>query len=503
LLSAAVFFVYGQTDELDLTVSTTDMRVSVAEDGGFDLFIRKKPSIGSILLTEVDAGPGGQADMYAFRAPEWNAVNGDEIRYLNGVRLPDNHLSLIDSTPDPDPEFGDACHIYIPPVIYFGYPYSRSGELLMEDVVPINIRSFALPYADYSGVYLENRYQMQLPRNPRVAEEYSATPEAPGLFEQPGLDPPGPFGGVEEQPQQNPGSGQSSANTARPPRASSVMPGFVPVIYGRMGFSTFCPGPDFLAPLKRADTLTGDISMTQQPSGIFGYSLHLERDALLMNRLIVGIILNFDLFSLNLGPYFGILNKTNDSGSMDVVRPGLFVALDLPILKDTLSASFRLDFSLGDDTKNPDDYTQNAREIAVSYWFPFGTAGFTVNDREMKRMTDLWLTITNRWTRIALAMENIALPNPRWKLGAALGWQNLLWYYTSLNSGASYWDIYIGLEASYEIQSGLKIAAGLEVPIYPWVYSRIVNILTPQTTLLYSAFLGVEWNIGKNRNGRF
>ena len=55
--------------------------------GGYHLFIRKKPEIESVMLTETTKDPEGKADSYAYRAEEYNTINGDEIRYLNGKIL--------------------------------------------------------------------------------------------------------------------------------------------------------------------------------------------------------------------------------------------------------------------------------------------------------------------------------------------------------------------------------------------------------------------------------
>lgn len=92
---------------LDLLVSPNDVRIEQRVDGGYHLFIRKKPDIASVLLAESTRDPTLKADNYAYRAPEWNPINGDEIRYLDGKPIPkeSNIWSLIDSTPEPDLEF--------------------------------------------------------------------------------------------------------------------------------------------------------------------------------------------------------------------------------------------------------------------------------------------------------------------------------------------------------------------------------------------------------------
>jgi len=83
LLSFLSFGLYAQ----DLSLSSGDLLLELRADGGYHLFIRKKPGIASVLLTETTKDPNLQADNYAYRAGEWNQTNGDEIRILNGVPI--------------------------------------------------------------------------------------------------------------------------------------------------------------------------------------------------------------------------------------------------------------------------------------------------------------------------------------------------------------------------------------------------------------------------------
>ena len=144
----------------DLSLGPSDLRLELRAEGGFHLFIRKKQDIGSVLLTESSRDPAQSADNYAYRAPEWNPVNGDEIRLLNGVPIPRESgiYSLISSTVETHPELGPAFHIYIPWVLYYGYEYTRHGEVYVTDGTYFNIRAFNYPYADYRGSFSDNHF---------------------------------------------------------------------------------------------------------------------------------------------------------------------------------------------------------------------------------------------------------------------------------------------------------------------------------------------------------
>ncbi|MDR2097450.1 MAG: VWA domain-containing protein [Spirochaetaceae bacterium] len=149
----------------DLSIYDSDLWVSQGADGGFHLFIRKKPDIASVLLTETTRDPSLQEDNYAYRASQWNPVNGNEYRMIDGVFIPpeNNIWSLIDSTPEYNPELGvDVFHIYIPYLLNFGYEGTRHGEVYVGDGTYLNVRAFELPYGDYRGSFKDNPFLLRI-----------------------------------------------------------------------------------------------------------------------------------------------------------------------------------------------------------------------------------------------------------------------------------------------------------------------------------------------------
>jgi Mg-chelatase subunit ChlD len=180
ILSALCRTLYSQ----ELVISGEDLRVEQSGDTGFHLFIRKKPGISSVLLTESTRDPKLQSDNYAYRAPEWNAVNGNETRLLDGVPLSRESgiWSLIDSSPETHRELGEAFHIYIPWIIYYGYENTRHGEVYVADGTYLNIRAFSLPYGDYRGNFLDNPFVLKVtqkaPEDPPRNDSLKATEEA-------------------------------------------------------------------------------------------------------------------------------------------------------------------------------------------------------------------------------------------------------------------------------------------------------------------------------------
>ncbi|SEP95283.1 von Willebrand factor type A domain-containing protein [Treponema bryantii] len=134
------------------------------KNGGYHLYVKKTENENSILLTETTKDPAGKSDSYAYRAKEYNSINGDEIRYLDGKKLESegSKYSLVDSTVENTSFFGPAFHIYIPETIIYGYEWSRHGEITIGKGTFINIRSFEKPYADYTGDFMDSPFMFDL-----------------------------------------------------------------------------------------------------------------------------------------------------------------------------------------------------------------------------------------------------------------------------------------------------------------------------------------------------
>lgn len=180
-----------------LLVRPSDLRL-VPETGtafddvtGYHLYVRKLPDVESIMLVETTKDPAGKEDNYAYRATEFNEINGNEVRYLNGKVLESEYskFSLIDSSPEPDEQFGQAFHIYIPYQMVYGYPWSRNGTVTIGRGTFINIRSFEKKYGDYSGEYYDNAYMFDL-GTPVVIHKEKTTPiEVPEEIPEPEPQP--------------------------------------------------------------------------------------------------------------------------------------------------------------------------------------------------------------------------------------------------------------------------------------------------------------------------
>jgi len=152
----------------ELTIKPEDLKIEQALEGGYHLWVRKIPGLESILLTESTADPEKRLHSYSLRNPEYHPVNGDEQRLLNGEFLDTSKglYSLIDSTPEPLEEFGEAFHIFIPYIVEYGYSWSREGQIQVLDGTWLNIRAFQKPFADYSGSFHDNPFVLRVVQKP-------------------------------------------------------------------------------------------------------------------------------------------------------------------------------------------------------------------------------------------------------------------------------------------------------------------------------------------------
>ena len=168
LLLTASFFLNAD----DLTIQKGDIYIEIAPDSeGFDLWIKAREGLGSVLLSESSADPDMRADSFTLRAYEYNEINGDEKRILNGKFMESSNplYFLMDSTPEYNEVFGsEAFHVFVPLNVTYGYSYpgSREGQIEIRKGTWLNIRAFELPYADYAGAYRDNPFILSMEELP-------------------------------------------------------------------------------------------------------------------------------------------------------------------------------------------------------------------------------------------------------------------------------------------------------------------------------------------------
>ncbi|MDR2798514.1 MAG: hypothetical protein LBB80_09230, partial [Treponema sp.] len=528
--------------QADLVIQAEEISIEKAPDlEGFHLFIKKKPGISSVLLAESTQDPLGEEDSYTYRALEWNPINGDELRLLNGSPIQNQGCFLMDSSPEYHPRLGEAFHIYIPPIVTYGYPGTRRATLTVEDGLFINIRTFSLPYCDYTAGFKDNPFTLsiqQVPEDiPFPLPEWDPRSGKPTVHPGPGapeplslviqLIPPDAPVPVQDAPADLPATlktdqhvpitqapapaplpdsedprileeilsllkaGPPAAPQPGPaePRPKQKTPVFAPSITARGGLAIFFPGPEGVdIGLRNTYDPIGTITLTNKFTPAWGFHLGFDRDPLIMNRVFARATWDMSFIGLEAGPYFGLFNSSSGQ-----VSPGLSLVLHVRIPRWSLFSSFQYDTTLGKDLIGPGDYIQSYSEIKAGAVLPFGRLTLSMIDRNSTAQNDLGFDIINHWIRYNLAMEIALLPLP-WGFRVDLGYQRLHWtYYVSsgpLDYG--YDDVYAGLELSYRI-GYLTLLLGLEAPLYPFVYPLIQSIEYPQAPFFGQILLGFKW----------
>jgi len=171
------------------------------ETEGFHIWIKANETMNSVLLTESSKDPEGLADSFALRAYEWNPVNGDEKRILDGEFLDSSKelYFIMDSTKEYNEEFGaEAFHLFVPLHMTYGYSWSREGQLEMSQGTWINLRTFSEPYADYRGSFKDNPFILDMKELPPPPEPAMIMEETEQVMAAMALNTDGAFSPVED-----------------------------------------------------------------------------------------------------------------------------------------------------------------------------------------------------------------------------------------------------------------------------------------------------------------
>ncbi|MCG8571001.1 MAG: VWA domain-containing protein [Spirochaetes bacterium] len=126
-------------------------------DTGYELYIRQKNGVKSILLTESQKDPQKKKTNYGLRTRQYFPPNGDEIRILDNRILHTKYEAffLVDSTLENHPTLGKAFHFYLPEEVIFGYDWTRNGVIHIHPGIKVNLRLFSKKYSDYTGQFLD------------------------------------------------------------------------------------------------------------------------------------------------------------------------------------------------------------------------------------------------------------------------------------------------------------------------------------------------------------
>ncbi len=161
-----------------LKLTMRDIRLVKGKNGEyFDLIIRKKTYINSVLITNYYwKHDQKRVREYGLRSLRFNWVNGNEKRlykkYFIGKKQ--GLYFLVDSSPERDRYFGEAFRIRIPKYVVYGYRKGNEiyGILRVKDGIKLNIRTFTRKYSDYKGKYKNNPITLVLKEKPLAIKDH-------------------------------------------------------------------------------------------------------------------------------------------------------------------------------------------------------------------------------------------------------------------------------------------------------------------------------------------
>ena len=364
-----------------LLLSAEDLRIEQRADGGYHLYIRKKPGIGSVLLAESTKDPDLKEANYSYRALEWNPVNGDEKRMLNGAFIPaaSKVYSLIDSSAEADEEFGEAFHIFIPWVVAWGYSWTRNGQVFIHDGTFINVRTFNLPYGDYAGAFFDNPYLIRLVQKPQAPPPLPPPPPAvvippppePVVEAPPEAPPPEPEPPPPEKPAEKP---------VEKPDLSRYIPktvdDFTSIAKASEGEAALAKGPEDIVPLIGAildkakgktldlvlcldttDSMGDDIAAVKAKlpdlirSRIAGYET-LRLGLVLYKDYFEEYVVKDYVFTPDVGKFLGQVQAVKVGGGRDIPE-AVYEALYEALTAYAWTAETRLVILIGDAPPHP------------------------------------------------------------------------------------------------------------------------------------------------------
>ncbi|MDR3130927.1 MAG: hypothetical protein LBU18_05210 [Treponema sp.] len=443
---------------------------------GYDLYIRKLPGVGSVLLTESTEDPTGAETVFSYRALEWNDINGNEtrVRPSNPPTGPEEGWILMDSTPESHPVLGQAFHIYIPPMIAYGAPNTRNGIITVQDGLFVNIRAFSQPYIDYNGPFMDNPFVLS------ASDPTDDDPDNPFPLES-ALIP------ASEAPLL-PSPAQEAERSFLPEK---TRPGLNITLLG--GAVVFFSGPEgTAAEIPNRIFPVGTGALDYRFTEVLSYRLIFDRDPILGNRITVRAALDSEFIDIEAGPYFGFLNT--ETGYINAgLSIGIHARFPNTVLRNFFFSS-RYDASPGKDISVLGEYVQSFGEISAGYALPFGRLILSVSGRSSSFMvknnnggvTD---RDDNNWTRYNLALE---IPRPEAALGFRInaGYQKLQWWREGGAYNYKYNPVYLGFEMQGRINPSVSMIFGLEAPVYPFEYHLIQSIDSPQAPLFCQGVLG-------------
>jgi hypothetical protein len=218
-------------------------------------------------------------------------------------------------------------------------------------------------------------------------------------------------------------------------------------------------------------------------SSLISYSMAIERDPILRNRLTTNFGFTLGFIRLDVGPFMGFFNSWER-----IITPGISagVTLEWPgILFGALGAGS----TIGSGIRSYGDYTQETGSAVLGFWVPHVVNTLGVNLKRFTKQVDDTLITEDEWLRYHLRAE-VFTKNVPYTVLVDMGYQTLKRsYFTPLQTETdTLKSVFLGFETTFRINSIVKIILGAEMPVYSWGEASLKN---PRDVVLYQAHTGI------------
>ena len=225
------------------------------------------------------------------------------------------------------------------------------------------------------------------------------------------------------------------------------------------------------------------------------FSLGFERDSILRNRLYGNMGFRLSYFSLEIGPFIGLMNT-----KQEMFRPGVSTGFRMEF-PGILFAHIRAASSMGSAEGMPGNYSQRSGGFSAGFWAPNVICSFNIDMKSFALQRNSGLFIEDSMSRYFFRADVSGADNPL-SFVFDMGYGSLKrTYVTHEVPGAEIIReapsdevkfLFLGLKGAYSINPSLKVFISGEIPLYFWSVRPMKN--PSKTDYLYNFSLGVTMN---------
>jgi hypothetical protein len=232
------------------------------------------------------------------------------------------------------------------------------------------------------------------------------------------------------------------------------------------------------------------------------YTGGFEWDPVLRNRLFANVGVRLGFLNVEVGPFIGILNTTDE-----ILNPGVSVAFGLEF-PGIFFANIRTMSSMAGVQGTAGSYSQKGTNLTAGFWIPNIIFSLNLDTRSFTLQKEPNMLLEDGLIRYFIRADIYAKNNP-FSFRLDIGYGSLTRSYISQiikenedgdGDGEKYYldraaqtdelkYIYMGLKAAYVINPLVKIFLAGEMPVYTWSEPPMRN--PAKNSILFQAQFGV------------